>query len=190
MTKKKKKTRWHIKKQRYNFADICITKVMVFPVVMYRCESWTLKKAEHWRIYAFKLWCWRRLLRVLWMARRSNQSVLKEINPEYSLERLMLKLKLQNFVHLMWRVDSLVKTLLLEEIEGRRRRWQQRKRWLIGITSSMDMSLSKFWEIVKDRVVQRAAVHGVAKSHIRLSDWTELISLSKDYYYSDFRLPE
>ena len=137
---------------------------MVFPVVMYRCESWTLKKAEHWRIYAFKLWCWRRLLRVLWMARRSNQSVLKEINPEYSLERLMLKLKLQNFVHLMWRVDSLVKTLLLEEIEGRRRRWQQRKRWLIGITSSMDMSLSKFWEIVKDRVVQRAAVHRLQRS--------------------------
>ena len=148
-----------------------LVKAMVFPVVMYGCESWTIKKAEHWRIDAFELWCWRRILRVPWTARRSNQSVLKENNPEYSLEGLMLKLKRQYFDHLMQRTDSFEKTLMLGKIEGRRR-GRQRMRWLDGITDSTDMSLSKLWDMVKEGDVWGAAAHGVTKSLIRLSNWT------------------
>ena len=145
-------------------------KAMVFPVVMYRCESWTIIKAEHQRIDAFKLWCWRRLLRAPWTERRSNQSILKEINPEYSLEGLMLKLKLQYSGHLMRRADSLEKTLMLGKIEGKERRGLQRMRWLDNIPDSMDMNLSKLWEIVKDREVRHATVHGITRSGTRLSN--------------------
>ena len=156
---------------------VCLVRAMVFPVVKYGCENWTVKKAEHRRSDAFELWCWRRLLRVPWTARRSNQSILKEISPGCSLEGLMLKLKLQYFGHLMWRVESLEKTLMLGGIRGRRRRGRQRMRWLDGITDSLDVSLSELREFVMDREAWRAAIHGVGHDWGTELNWTEMSTI-------------
>ena len=166
-----------------------LVKAMIFLVVINVCESWTIKESESWRINAFELWCWRRLLRVPWTARRSKESILKEISSGCSLEGLMLKLKLQYFGHLMRRVDSFEKTLMLGKIEGRRRRGQQRMKLLDGITNSMDMSLGRLRELVMNREAWRAAVHGVTKSCTRLSDWTELMH-NTDHFYHRFSIPE